>query len=587
MQTRDSHENAIPAGEDNSTLVNLQAFNRLQIVLLCVFLASTIAFQIYFVGVPRSDYLIGADKQLSISPEQALQKARDILIGAGNKEIAELPSTVVLTAKPRLSDLPWKYGIEHSLMERTRLIYDQTQPGISYVVKFHKESETKSHVITLDGSGNFIDQTLEDVTNKVEAEPKKDEAQKLAEEYVRAKHGHYMPITFQSVQRESKLKRAGYAVYFLVPKFDVGDAHCVLKVKLADGQISTTDLSWRFELGDLSQPPKISFIKSMEMCATFGLLAVILLFLLGWAAMNIKLLKPSWKSLLVWLSIIFCANIFNAVNDSVELMHEWETTYDSSAIQIVNIILIVLKLGFFTAIQLLLCTSGFIAVQKHFPRLTDQLSLAFWLRPLDQRAAYNAYVLWRRACIGALIMLWVENTLGNLEVLNMHGVCTLALKSVSEIFNAIVPAAHIVSQVLICGIVGAASLATIAAFCRLYLNSVFKFCAALICAVCILTSWDRTAISYFEVALLTFLVSLFDWFALRNVFKDNAAIYLILFVEYTAMRNSSAVFYHTAIIGSTERNLLVGIILSPLLVLLLFWFRQKNMKAKLVQPQQS
>jgi hypothetical protein len=306
------------------------------------------------------------------------------------------------------------------------------------------------------------------------------------------------------------------------------------------------------------------------------------LFVLGWAAINIKMLKASWKPLLAWLSIIFCANIFNAVNDSVELMNEWGTTYDSSAIQLVNIILNVLKLGFFTAIQWLLCTTGFIAVRKHFPSLANQLNLAFWLRPLEKRAAYNAYVLWRQACIGALIMLWVENAFGNFEVLNMHGVCTMALKSVSEIFNAIVPAAHILTQVLICGIVGAAAMATIAAFCRLHLNTAVKFCAALICGVCILTPWDMPAISYLEMVLLIFSGILFDWFALRNVFKENAAIYLILFVEYAAMRNSSAVFYHTAIISSSERNLLLCIILSPLLVLLLFWFRQKNMKAKLV-----
>ncbi|MDR3614458.1 MAG: hypothetical protein P4L53_12925 [Candidatus Obscuribacterales bacterium] len=582
MQTEDSHESAIPAGGDNSVWDNLRSLTRLQITLLCVLLASTIVFQIYFAGVPASEYLIGADKRLSISPEQALQKARDILISAGGQEIAELPSSVVLTIKPKLTTLPWKYGIEHSLMERARSIYDETQPGISCVVRFQKENETQSHVVTLDGSGAFIDSIIEDVTNKVDAEPNKYEAQKLAEEYVRTKHATYLPIIFQSIQREGKLKRAGSAVCFLVPKFDVGDAHCVLKVKFARGQVNTSDLSWIFELGDLSKPPRIPLIKSIEMCATFGLFAVVLLFLLGWVVVNVRVLRHSWKPLLVWLFVIFCANIFNAVNDSVELMNEWGAPSDSNGIQFVNIVLSVLKLGLFTAIQLLLCTSGFIGVRKHFPGLADQLSLAFWLRPASQRAAYKAYVVWRQACLGALIILWVENTLANLEVLNTHGVCTTALNSVSEIFNAMVPSAHIVTQVFIYGIVVAAAMATIATFCRLYLNSGFKFCVALICGVCILTPWDRTAISYCEVVLLTIFGGLFDWFALRNVFKENAAIYLILSVESIAIRYLSAVFYHTAIIGSTERNLLLGIILSPLLVLLLFWFRQKSMKAKLV-----
>jgi hypothetical protein len=510
-------------------------------------------------------------------------KAKDILISADDKEIAELPRSAALTIKPRLSDVPWKYGSEPSLMERTRSIYDQTQPGITYLVKFHRENETQSHVVTLDGSGAYIARSIEG-TNNEEVEPKKDEAQRLVEEYVRTNHAQYMPIKCHSIQKDGNLKRAGYAIYFLVPKFDIGDAHCVLKVKFVGDQVNTSDLIWKFDLGDLSQSPKIPLTRSIEMFASFGFIAAVLLFLLCWSAVNFKLLRSSWKALLIWLSVIFAANIFNAINDSVELIHSMEIAFASSAMPFVTIVLSVLKLGFFTAIQLLLCTSGFIAVQKHFPRLAEQLDIAFWLRPRNQKAAFKTYVLWRQACIGTSIMLWVDSTLANLGTLIMRGICTIELQSVSEIFNALVPAAHIVSQILICGIVVAAATAAIAAFCRLYLDSGLKFCTAIILLTCLLAPWDKTATYYFEFVLIAFFQFLFAWFALRNIFKNSAAIYLVLFSEYTAISNWFAIHNHTAIIGSVERSLLVGIILSPLFVLLLFWLRQKTMKGTLESP---
>ena len=543
----------------------------------------SVALQFICSGVPVSKYVIGVDKKLTITAKQAQEKARERLISAGENEVADWPVTVMVACEPAYRlDFPWRYAISKSQVDKVRSLYEQTQPGIWYIVKFSKGDNTRAHFVKIDGRGDFLDSTITSYDHAQAKTLGTKETRQLAEQSLKVNGPYYGKLIFHSVKSATKSKKSKATVRFLVPKFDLADAHCYVSVEMNDGLVSAKTLHWSLRTDELSDDIDAKSPKFLWHLLIFVFWGFAFLWLTIWTALNARELKPSWKSLLFCLGIIVAINGFDVINDSTQLLNDLPSVDESSFGQISIILYSIFKIMLTVAVEMTFCTAAFVAVQKCFPQYADQLQFDFWLRPRDHAEIDKTFDIWRQAVLGIAAMIFFGQILSDLEAAFINSVDMANPNVLPDLYNALVPSGHLLTQVLIWGIVGGSFLAIIAAICRNYFNTAIKFFLALTVVAC-LACWSGNQ-SYLEYGLQTIecIVGAGIWWIGLRYFKGNVVIYPLLIFEYHALHCFYAVKSFTAENGFLEKCFMLAIILSPMIILFGLWIRRKRMNSRIV-----
>lgn len=193
---------------------------------------------------------INRGAKLSIDREMAIARAREVM-----KKHKIDPKDWMENAYASTNSIgdSFQYIFEKTDRETTKQVFDQTKRGFYWAVRFFKPLVSETYTVYLDGKGK---ETTFDITREeddVGASLKSDEAQTLAENYLKETHPEFKGFKFKQISSQKRKNRIDYTVEFTYPPLKIAEADCRISVSVIGDQVGDfmqwwdVPDSWTFE----------------------------------------------------------------------------------------------------------------------------------------------------------------------------------------------------------------------------------------------------------------------------------------------------------------------------------------------------
>src|SRR5262249_44467815 len=137
-----------------------------------------------------------------------------------------------------------QYIYEKVKLKRTLELSDMAKQGYTWKVRYFRPLDPEEYQIAIDRNGKELYFAIDRAEDAAGARLPEEDAKKMAETYLRDRHGTYTPFDFGNVTVEKRKNRTDYSFSFKVPKLKIGDADFKIYTSVIGDQVSSFAGSW-------------------------------------------------------------------------------------------------------------------------------------------------------------------------------------------------------------------------------------------------------------------------------------------------------------------------------------------------------
>lgn len=337
---------------------------------------------------------IDRDGRLLIGRGEAVERAREVL-----KKHKIDPKDWMETSYSAASSVgaPFQYIFEKTDADTTKHVFDETNRGFYWAVRFFKPLVSEQYTVYLDGKGNEtnLEITLEE--DGLGASLKSEEARALAEKYLRETHPEFKGFKFKQISSEKRKNRIDYTVEFTYPRLKIADADCRINVSVIGDKVGDFSQWWDIPDSWTFEREKRTFKdEALGHVRTIGMIAMLLAYLV-WCYSVLRTGAIRYRIPIVIACLTIPIGILAFINNLPSFFSGLNTTTPTPSFIAEQAVSLVTSLfGSFVSVSLLIAVSlGALRIICPRAPIASYLKLAFGKIPADQKDQREARLeLW-------------------------------------------------------------------------------------------------------------------------------------------------------------------------------------------------
>lgn len=481
----------------------------------------------FFVKLPAP----GDHAHLRINREQAIRQAQLVMKKAGIN-INGYMSSPTLAANVALDEL--QYVFEKEKLQKTLELSAVTQPGYVWAVSFFRFDDPTAYRVQLRGDGSEYSLDIQEDDDAPGLNISEEEAQKVAEAYVRRVHPEYKEFKLSRSSWYERKSRKDYKIDFVVPSLKVGEAEYKFTLEVIGGRPCNFTQSWLI-------PDKWSFEreKKSERDVLFehlrtGVSGLAIILGIFWL---FKLLRAGLMSfrlpLIIALSCV-ALSLVEQINHLPSFFAYYETNMKEGVYLSNRLVSLAnLLIGVFSKTFLqLIVAFGVFKMLKPNTSLSSILRTAFRPISVDDRISQKS--MWIDGIVVALTWVALAQTNETIRYLlsyflspELHGAPIQALCSLPDYFS---PVLSDLLELPRSFVVGVSTYLLFVGVFRFYCPTFWRFMLFSVLYDCISSTDERHLVDYFIAVLNGTINSVILYFMVVKLARFNPIVYLVKIV---------------------------------------------------------
>ncbi len=523
---------------------------------------------------------IGKSKQVTVDSHQALSLAKKYLHEDGLND-SGYQSEVEIVNKPDSSDTQkWQHVFEQLGRHNTEAIYNQTEPGLEWRVRFFKPLDPKSYWVYLNGDGSKRVSLVEDINEGPGKKLDQSDALKLVDDYIKKYRPELTPYSVNGRNKIERANRTDYKFDLNIPKFNAGSTAAKLNTEVKGDHLSDLSLDWDIPDTWLWPRAKMKWYQQADSVLRSGAVLTLMVAFLAWSIHILRSTSIQWKGALFFAGVGVITTLISSFNNAATLLVSYNTaeTFNSfvgQSLAAEAVKLLLISIGY-----LLLCIVGFSSLKVSFPIIANQLRHGLLLVPQNSSERTFRSDVWFDAAIGSYAFIAISfaiKTLQAIAVSRYSPALHLEMPThMTTMFSMFFPAIDLLTALLAWLVFGLMAVAITASLWRRFLNTTFRSVLFIIIAGIVLGAsswyWQDCVIDTISTAALLLEI----WWFTTRVFRLNAVSYVFVLMEVVAQVYLGELVAHMQKIGLLEIVLASAIVCAPLVATALVLLKDRQ-----------
>jgi len=508
--------------------------HKMRWALICFTIIGLIAYLV----VGERTYSIGETKGvLHTTRKQAIKTAKDYLL---DQHIDINGYKIGTSITNNFSSGSYGEGIQYLFeqigFERTKKLTDEIERSFLWTVSFIKPLTPSEYQCVVDEDGNLRALDLKRGEDEAGANLSKQDAQIIAENFLKTYRKVYTPFAFKDVSKTKRKHRTDYSFTFKVPKYKVGDADFEVGIDVIGDIPANVSHGW--DVPDEWKWARTKQTKRQEICTIVvaAISTVIFIASIVWIIFLFKSNKIRWRRAIFLATLLCLGAIINWLNTLTGFFNSYDSTVPLNTFYVTSAISTIVGLVFLWGIASFAIAIVIAASNDNLKARLRKLLSVFTFIPQDISSSKMYRDLWLDAIIlsGALQAAgWFVTLAYNILDLKLsHEVSIASISPVAGIANAFFGPLTIGMDLLAVLVITPLTIGLAIAICRqLRLTKYWRFCACIV-LLYVLSNFGNRYWQDFLVGLISCFVGLtIGWYAVTHILKRNVlTLFLSLWI---------------------------------------------------------
>ncbi|SRR5579875_712237 len=187
---------------------------------------------------------VGQQAALTISRDEAIQRARQYLVLHNLPPMGRSETAWLARGMSGQELLQLQYLFEKLGMARTRDLATSPCNTLVWKVRFFRPLDPEEYQVTIDGRGRIVGIDVTRAEDAPGARLTEEQAQHLAEGYLKSEHPELLPYQLESSRKEEHKARTDYRFTFRVPRYSAPQAEFKVAIRVVGNVVGGFDQSW-------------------------------------------------------------------------------------------------------------------------------------------------------------------------------------------------------------------------------------------------------------------------------------------------------------------------------------------------------
>jgi hypothetical protein len=526
---------------------------------------------------------INSDAKLKIGRVEAIARAKEVMQKHNINPLGWMENAYCGVSG--VGDA-FQYMFEKTDADIVKKIYNETDRGYYWSVRFFKPMTSEEYLVYLDGEGK---ETSFDITREeddVGANLKSDEARALAEKYLKETHPEFPDYKFKQISSQKRKNRTDYDVEFTYPSLKVADANCLISVSVTGDQVG--DFSQRWEVPDSwtfernKRTAKDEWLSHLRSATMFGLI----LLTIFWAYSVLKTGAIRFRAPIAIAVVYLVVVLISQLNDLVTFFSGYTTTTPLNSYIVSSVVelgqgLFAQGAGIFLLVAVAL--GAFRIISPRTP-LIPYFNFVFGKSTVDAEQKKVRLNMWYDAALIGYTSLAFSMIVGQLQGLVSRAISPSvpvdSIGSIAGLTMVYVPVAEVILDAVKTAPFGLCMVIVIVGMAAKFAPGFFRVFIFGLAIVLIMPSAERYWQDYMISAVYSLLMFLYSYVLIAQLCRTNFLAYIVVFCMYAIAPYAKAIAMNGTALFVPELIAFLGLLVAPTLCVIWVQVRSHRHKSK-------